>query len=111
MNSRVLIVIFALVVAALAALLYVLQAPGLQTEASSPGVAAPPATAEPPQCVGLAGDALERCRLQVWYASEPRDYEKGPSPEIDASATGARAARGSGVEGVTSSGVTTAPPR
>ena len=111
MRPRVLIGIFALVIAAIAAVLYVLQAPALQTEAASPASAGVPAAAESARCAGLTGDTLERCRLQVWYSSEPRDYEKGPSKEIDASATGARAARGSGVEGLTSSGVTTAPPR
>ena len=109
MRPTVVIAIFFAVVAAAAGALYVLQAPGLLTEAASPP--AVQATGETSQCANLTGQALERCKLQLWYSSEQWSYDKGRSPEADASATAARGARGSGVEGVTSGGSTVAAPR
>ena len=110
MKSKTRLLIFGFAVVALLAALALLRWPSVQTEAASPGAQGGTAQANP--CGGLTGRELERCRIQTWYASEPRQYEKGPDGnQVDASANEARAARGSGVEGVTSGGTTTAPPR
>jgi hypothetical protein len=93
---------FALIIVITAVALVLLQPTTVevQTEAALPGPQSG-AAAEPPlpPCSHLEGVERERCRLFTRQEHAERNAEPGLPPS-------ARAARGSGVEGVTSSGST-----
>jgi len=107
MRAEHVVLIASLAVLVLGALAFVFIAPD---SLNNKEIGLAPTAMSAPPCEGLTGDALERCL--VLKQKRPGEYEQGPrDSDIAASSTAARAARGSGVEGVSSAGTTEAPRR
>lgn len=107
---RVSYLVIALAIAAVVAAAALFEWSGVGPPEQPPITDRPIATNPPlPTCIGLQGRELERC--QVLKQVRPGDYEKGaPDQETDASFNSARAKRGTGIEGVSSAGITADPP-